>query len=57
MLEDKEMKYMYKNVKYSVKMKLISKNEDGSWTLENDTYKGLLYKVKNPKEELIEVED
>ena len=57
MLEDKEMKYMFKNIKHSVTMKLVSKNADGSWTLEHETYKGLLYQVKNPQEELVEVEE
>lgn len=51
------MKYMFKSMKHSVKMKFVSKNEDGSWTLEHETYKGLLYQVKNPQEELVEVKE
>ena len=51
------MKYRFRKTKYSVSMKLVSKNEDGSWTLEHESYKGLLYNVKNPKEELEEVKD
>ena len=46
------MKYRFRNTKHSVTMNLVSKNEDGSWTLENETYKGLLYNVKNPQEDL-----
>lgn len=46
------MKYKFRNQKYSVIMNLVSKNEDGSWKLEHESYKGLFYNVKNPKEEL-----
>ena len=50
-------KYIFKNQKYSVKMTLVQVNEDGSWKLEHETYKGLFYNVKNPKDELEEVKD
>lgn len=51
------MKYMFKNMKHSVTMNLVSINADGSWTLEHETYKGIIYQVKNPQEELVEVEE
>lgn len=35
--------YKFKNVKYSVLMDLILMDKDGNCTLENVSYKGLIY--------------
>ena len=45
--------YKFKNVKHSVRMKLIEKNGE-TWNLENADYKGLFY-YAHPKD-LEEVE-
>ena len=46
--------YKFKNIKHSVIMNLISKDENGNCVLENAQYKGLIHKAK--WEELEEIE-
>lgn len=50
----KERLFIFKNVKHSVVMKLISIDENGKCYLENRDYKGLFYKA-NIKD-LLEIE-
>lgn len=41
--------YKFKNLKHSVLMKLVKKNQDGMYVLENKDYKGIVY-IASPEE-------